>query len=195
MLAVRLRNFLNKGLLSRQLPFITFKGTSFSTSEVPKETNKNLISWEPVYKFRYIQAFSSINRSKIYQTGFTAIAIPISFGLTDYVDPLVVGAVGISGIITLSITSYFMKNTVGFIYTAANQPEKVKLAYLDFWGNRKDVITNIEDVMPLSQIPKSFLDFAFLNLQFNSEQPRMKLFHKVGVILDPYEFSKIFGEF
>lgn len=172
--------------------FVTISRALKTPAETAQEKNKIESEWNPIYKFRYIQMLSSFNRAKFYQVALTTVAVPISFAF-PIVDPLVVATLGVSLTITLSLASYAFSNTVGFIYTSKEQPDKVKFSYLDFWGNRKDVEMKIEDVVPFSEIKQSFLDFAFTNLSFYNDCPKMKLVYKFGGVKNVIEFSKVFG--
>lgn len=174
----------NKFIISRAIK---------STSETCQKASKTSNEWETIYKFPHIQSFVSASKLKIYQTALTAITVPASLALPELVDPSIVATLGISGIVTLSIASYAFRNTVGLIYTSQSQPEKVKFSYLDFWGNRKDVEMNINDVKPFSELPRSVFDKFFTTLQFYSGHHKLKLFYKVGGVINGEELSRIFS--
>lgn len=158
----------------------------------PQKENLKSKEWEPIYKFRYIQSLASVNKTKILVAAFTGLAVPVSF-ITPIIEPLVVASVGVSLVTTLAIVSYAFRNTVGFMYTNQRHPDKVKFAYLDFWGTRKDVEMKIEDVIPFSELQRSVFDPWFTILQFYSGHHQMKLFYKFGGVSDVNEFSKVFG--
>lgn len=164
------------------------------TADSQENTIKSSNEWSPIYKFGYIKALSSFNRLKIYQIAVTTVVVPISFAVSEIVDPFVVASCGISGFITLSLASYAMRNTVGFIYTSTSQPDKVKFAYVTFWGNRKDVETEIENVIPFAELPRSIFDPFFITLRFYSELPQLKLIYREFGVINYKEFPRVFGK-
>lgn len=94
--------------------------------------------WKSIYKFPYINMLASTNKLKFYQIILTGVAVPASFALPlagiEFVDPIVVSWIGISGVLTLTLVSYIFRNTVGFIYTSNQRPDLVKIAYMNFMG-------------------------------------------------------------
>ena len=83
---------------------------------------------------------------------------------------------------------------VGLVYTNINNPEIVKISYMDFWGRRRDIEKPISDVIPLSEISKSIFDQYFTKLKFYSnDKEEYKLVHRFGGIVDLELFSKVFG--
>lgn len=77
---------INKFAISRHL-----------TSSLPKENKsatKSTNEWKSFYRFPQIQTLVSANRLKYYQALITAIGVPISFGLSEFIDPAVVAWVG-----------------------------------------------------------------------------------------------------
>ena len=101
---------------------------------------------------------------------------------------------GISGTFTLSVVGYLLKNMVGLVYTNSNNPEIVKISYMDFWGRRRDVEKPTTDIVPLSEISKSIFDQYFTKLKFySSDKEEYKLVHRFGGIVDLELFSKVFG--
>lgn len=192
---LKLAIHLNKPFCSSMLTLNKFITISRTFSTTPKTLQKDVTKrneWVSFYKFRYIQSLASVNKSKIILAAFTGIAVPLSFAV-PVIEPLIVSSMGVSLVTTLCIFSFAFKNTVGFMYTNQHHPDRVKFAYLDFWGNRKEVETKIEDVVPFSELPKRPLDSWFTTLQFNSDHQRMKLFYKLGGVSDVNEFSKVFG--
>lgn len=172
--------------------FVTISRTFAATPETLQNGKKNSNEWKSIYKFRYIQSLASANKSKIIVAAFTGIAVPISFAI-PMVEPVVVASVGLSLVTTLSLVSFAFRNTIGFMYTKQSRPDEVKFAYLDFWGNRKDIELKIEDVVPFSELPKNVLDPWCTIVQFYSGHEKMKLFYKLGGVSDLNEFCKVFG--
>jgi len=189
----RLNCYSSQLLYRLQLSFNKFVNNRTIASENLPKANKTSSEWESVYKFRYIKGLVGLNKLKYYQAAITAVAIPISLAIPEVADPIVFSYLGVSGIVTLSLASYALRNTVGFIYTNKSQPEDVKFAYLDFWGRRQDVVMKIGDVIPFSEVPRSIFNPLFTYVQFYNEHPKLKLVYKYGGIDDYEEFSRIFG--
>jgi 3'-phosphoadenosine 5'-phosphosulfate sulfotransferase (PAPS reductase)/FAD synthetase len=136
---------------------------------------------------------------KFYQLSFTAIAVPTCYALEQMnelqMNTWIVGLyLGLSGTVTLIAASQAFKNTVGFIYTSYENPDKLKFSYVDFWGKRRDSEVTFNEVMPFTELPKGFTDKVFTRLQFyDSKMPELKLVHKFGGITDLEEFTRVFG--
>lgn len=74
----------------------------------------------------------------------------------------------------------------------------MRISYLDFVGNRKDVIFDIEDIVPFSEMPrkqsKYYSTIQFYEVEQKPWQKPYILIHKLGGIMDTEAFSRIFGE-
>lgn len=110
----------------------------------------------------------------------------------DIVPATAALGVGVSGLATLIIASFLLRNTIGFIYTSKKHDD-VKLSFVDFWGKRKEVVMSIDEVVPLSELPKKPFDSFYSTLQFYNGNERLKLVHKFGGINNATEFAKVFG--
>lgn len=88
--------------------------------------------------------------------------------------------------------SYFCKDIVGFIYVNKDGTE-TKIAYLNYWGKRVDIIINSNDIIPFCEQPPSFTDHLYYNLCRRSTKDKLKINVKHGEILDYGNFSKIFS--
>lgn len=134
-----------------------------------------------------------MNKLKTYQLCAITAAIPATFTMPEIFDPVVVSVISCSGLATLALASFVFKNTVGFVYTNQKKPELVKFAFMDFWGKRKDVSMMISDVVPVSELPRGFLDDYFTSLKFLNGHTELKLFYKSGGISNHEEFLRVFG--
>lgn len=134
-----------------------------------------------------------MNKLKTYQVCATLVAVPAAFAMPEIFDPIVVSAISGSGLASFCLASFVFRNTVGFVYTSKKRPELVKFAFMDFWGRRKDVEMKIDNVVPVSELPKGLFDDFFTKLKFIDNFPEMKLFYKSGGISDHEEFMRVFG--
>lgn len=100
---------------------------------------------------------------------------------------------GITGTVALSLVNYFTQNFIGLAYVNANEPELIRLAYVDFWGRRKNVDVRIDDISPTSEQAKIPLDF-WVPIKMLTTKSAYKLMHRHGQILDADRFTYIFGE-
>lgn len=155
--------------------------------------------WRPIYRLPLIRLVAAFNRLKIYQAFVTVAGTPVAIALESagQVSGDVLGiyaAIGVSGLMTLSLASYVSTNIIGFIYINDHQ-DQLKLAYVDFWGRRKELLVDIEDLLPDWE-PKSRRRLGFYQpicLRTDKKQ-RYKLLHRFGVITDPLLFEGLFGQ-
>ncbi|KAJ8957435.1 hypothetical protein NQ318_004915 [Aromia moschata] len=184
-------------VLLRGLPKILQNCRSISIfANKYKQSNKTRETFTPVYKFPYIVPFSIINRLKIYQTGLTTAGIPamVILNQLNYVasDAIYFTAIlGISGCLTLYSLGFLTERFVGFIYYN-EEKDIVKIAYIDFWGRRKDIEVPGEDIVPLNELPIAPMDVLFLTLRRFSTKETLRLNLRFGIILDKNKFKKMF---
>ncbi|KAL7043646.1 hypothetical protein ACKWTF_001607 [Chironomus riparius] len=166
------------------------EGTKVKLSAA-EELKKN---WEPIYRFPKIKTVSSVMKLKNYQLTATVFGLPAAYYFfADFNNLLVVGYTGTSLVLTLSFISYLLKNSVGFIYVNKKDSELVRIAYLNFWGVRRDSEIKIKDIVPFSDLPNSIASKFYTNLKFNGHED-LKMLSKEVEILDYDNFSRIFGE-
>lgn len=156
--------------------------------------NKATRGLKPIYKFPHINALGLINRLKFYQTVVTAAIIPSTAILTHLnlcsTDDLLFATVaGVAGLIPMYGLGHFANKFVGILYLDEEQ-QIVKVAYLNFWGKRKDIIMPVQDIKPFTEVKPSLTDVAYLKLCRFSDKEELKLFVKRG-ILDS-GFNKVF---
>jgi hypothetical protein len=87
----------------------------------------------------------------------------------------------------------FFRKLVGFVYVNPVTNE-VKISHLNFWGNRKDIIHQMNEIVPPCEIGENITD-AFVKLSFvNKSLPTLYLSVRHGQILDKQLFSHVIGE-
>jgi hypothetical protein len=182
---------------AKPLSFTKFLGATRTIKTSHQETEESQsgpqAEWKPIFKQQKITSFLAISKLKYYPVAFTAVGVPVSY-FVPFFEPSIVGILGVTATIALSLGSFATKNIVGFVYTNKKDPALVKFAFLDFWGRRKDIEANISDVKPFSEMPLTKLDFFFTEVAFNDDPMRLKLIHKHGGVLDRNEFNRVFGE-
>ncbi|XP_070497148.1 transmembrane protein 186 [Chironomus tepperi] len=207
MLASRLShiNFINRPVYSSLKVSISSCQTGYLSqrkySTENEETKVKKISaaeelrenWEPIYRFPKIKTVSSVIKLKNYQLTATVFGLPVTyFFFAEHL--LVVGYTGTSLVLTLGFISYLLKNSVGFMYVNKKNKDLVRIAYLNFWGSRRDSEFKIDDVVPFSDLPNSIAGKFYTKLKFNNGHEDLKLLSKEVEILDYDKFSSIFGE-
>ncbi|XP_064536592.1 transmembrane protein 186 isoform X1 [Drosophila montana] len=180
---------------------VTQPATSTSTTKTGKSSalDAGFTEWRPIYRLPLIRLVAAFNRLKIYQALITVAGTPVAIALENagQVSGDVLGiytAIGVTGLMTLSLASYVATNIIGFIYINDHQ-DQLKLAYVDFWGRRKELLVDIEDLLPDWE-PKSRRRLGFYQpicLRTDKKQ-RYKLLHRFGIITDPLLFEGLFGQ-
>jgi hypothetical protein len=169
--------------------------TSTSCRLIKQLSNIKQSDFRTVYKFPYVRGVGLINRLKLYQTALTSVTVPgvtvlNQLGVTSSDSVLFTGIIGLLGIIPLYILGYFSNRLVGIVYL--NEKENlVKLAYLDFWGKRKELVVPANDIVPFSEAPASFIDPLYLTVRQFTSKYTLKLCSKYGIV-DVKGFNKVF---
>ncbi|XP_022228888.2 transmembrane protein 186 [Drosophila obscura] len=155
--------------------------------------------WRTIYSLPSIRLVAAFNKLKIYQAALTAAGAPIAFALgqaghvaTDALG--IYSAIGVSGLITLTLASYAATNLVGFIYINEQQ-DMLKLAYVDFWGRRVETLVETDDLLPSWERGSTSRLRFVLSITLRSDaQRRYKLLNRFGNIADRQLFEGLFGD-
>eukprot|EP00099_Drosophila_melanogaster_P019532 NP_610846.2 uncharacterized protein Dmel_CG4627 [Drosophila melanogaster] len=173
----------------------------FATEAAGKrtETEKSAFTeWRTVYSMPGIRLVAALSRLKVYQAVITAAGTPIVFALGSAgqlsTDALAIyAAIGVTGLITLTLASYASSNLVGFIYVNEEQ-DLLKLAYVDFWGRRQETLIETEDLLPSwEQGSPSRLRFVSPICLRSDSKRRYKLLNRFGHVSDRQLFEGLFG--
>lgn len=173
----------------------------FATEAAGKrtETEKSAFTeWRTVYSMQGIRLVAALSRLKVYQAVITAAGTPIVFALGSAgqlsTDALAIyAAIGVTGLITLTLASYASSNLVGFIYVNEEQ-DLLKLAYVDFWGRRQETLIETEDLLPSwEQGSPSRLRFVSPICLRSDSKRRYKLLNRFGHVSDRQLFEGLFG--
>ncbi|KAK9885463.1 hypothetical protein WA026_010958, partial [Henosepilachna vigintioctopunctata] len=128
-----------------------------------------------VYKFPYIKHAFVLSKLKKYQMYLTATGIPILSILAQQgiivADAIPATIYYCVGMYTLFFTTSLMsRNLIGFIYFN-KEKNQVKVAYLDFWGNRREKEMQLTDIIPLSESGRNYLtDYLYTPFQQFSDK-------------------------
>ncbi|XP_059610212.1 uncharacterized protein LOC132257365 [Phlebotomus argentipes] len=164
-----------------------------SRSENIPETSHE---WRPIYKYPPIRLFSVAGKIKVYQGILTVLIAPLSWAAeSSSILPQgtfnTVTIIGVTGFLALSIYSLLLKNLVGFIYLDSTE-QKIKLAYVGFLGQRKEVEYLVKDVIRADDLPPTKIKF-FYPLAFHGSKEKYIVFYKGGAFEDIEKFGSIFG--
>ena len=154
-----------------------------------------------VYRFPFIGPLAQLNKIKRHVFIIQSAAVPLVAALSyagvaipDFGWILL--TTGFLFCMKLYLLGYLTKNFVGMVYTSSDL-SLVQIAYIDFWGRRKDDVFPTNDLIPLSELPRGFLDTLFIQLRRYSKPGgdglyKLNLYN--GKITDIDRFSNIFGK-
>ncbi|XP_058059910.1 transmembrane protein 186 [Anopheles bellator] len=176
-----------------------------STNSVPapvdqpaasKNDDNSITNWNTIYHFPSIMITASVKRLKFYPMILTAVTVPFSLGMAytniwSMTTAEIVGAVGLTTTVTLSLFSLLTNNLVGFVY-CNDQLTQVKISFLDPKGKRQNRIYSVDDLVARSELPRSFLKLYF-PVKNHENNDVYKLVHRYGEIYDVQTFNKVFG--
>jgi len=169
---------------------ISISTNCYSTQSHQKKSDE-IILFKPVYKFTYISHAKVLCRLKLYQTAIVVCLTGANIVTqTDLVFPLVLCTVSLT---MLAIIGEFFRKLIGILYVNPDTNE-VKISHLNFWGNRKDVIRHMNEIIPPCEIGENISD-TYVKLSYvDKSLPTMYLSVKYGQILDKQMFTRLIGE-
>ncbi|KAF2900931.1 hypothetical protein ILUMI_05254 [Ignelater luminosus] len=190
--------------ISQSLKEIYFKSNlrSISIFNANYKQDKNshqiptLSNFTPIYKFEYVRVLSIVNRLKFYNTIFTGVLIPSSLILSEleviHQDFIVNSTVmGLTTCASLYIVGILANKFIGFVYLNKEE-NSLRIAYIDFWGHRKDIEVPLNDMIPFSEVPTSITDLFYLKFCRFSNEEVLKINFKYGIVLNRDKFKKVF---
>lgn len=190
-LSIRIAGSLNKSSVFSIRKF----SSKYQQNKAPKLSAMDELrtNWEPIYRFPKIRLVSAINKLKNYQIAATVVSVPVTFlFFNDHL--LTVTYLGTTVLISLSIASFILKNSIGAVYVSKTDKDLVRIAYINFWGSRNDISLKVDDIVPLSHLPDSMTSKIYTKLKFNNGQEELKLLSKDYEVIDFEQFSRIFGD-
>ena len=143
-----------------------------------------------VYKFPHIVAAKVVCKLKLYQTG--VVLGLAGFSLFTDVNIMAPVAVGSASLVMLGIMGEYFRRLVGIVYFNPETGD-MKIAHLNFWGNRVDRNCSYQDVIPLSDIGETSSDL-YVKLKFYDPKfSPLYMSLRYGKIVDKKLFDSIFG--
>lgn len=98
---------------------------------------------------------------------------------------------GIASTIALFSVGQVFSRLIGYVYVSRNE-KQIKLAYLDFWGKRIDIICDIKDITPLYDSPPSIKDILYKTVWISTHEKPFKINLTNGQILHDDLFKHSF---
>ncbi|RWS10445.1 cell death protein 3-like protein [Dinothrombium tinctorium] len=161
------------------------------------EGGKDEEKWKAIYKLRPINHGRFIVRLKLFQTVFVSILTPFSI-YSYYINEITLNecmaAIGVASfaLVMLYIYGNLFQKLIGFVYVnEANT--KVKFAHLTFWGQRKDDIYDVKEIIPLSDCNDRLNDLICKVQTTRDLQAKYFISLRHGNVLDEDKFLKTFG--
>lgn len=162
-----------------------------------KKIARDVEDYQMIYKFPYIVLARAICRLKIYQTAVCGFAVP-AVGSLAYNGVLstqifaATAALGGLAFVMLFVMGEIFRRTVGHIYFSASK-DTVKVSHLTFWGNRKDIIIPIDDLVPIADTSDIPSDIYVHLLRFSNPKDSLYLFLRFGGIRNVEKFTYALG--
>lgn len=192
---VILRLSAKNGLISHSL----LKNIVRATSSISNESQAKDVNFQRVFHYPHVIKLAFYQRFKVYMTGSTCLLT--SVGIANGFEALPGTISTISGLLSfttigLLISGEWMRRVIGIIYIDETDLKTVKISHIGFWGKRKDILVNIEDIKFFSDTPQTgtpsknvFWKVGF----YDSKLSTMFISTRYGGIEDPEKFKLIFG--
>ena len=182
-------------IYSRKQPHCRFHSHIQGTrGQIPAEFED--IKFKTIFLFPHIRFARTIARMKLYQTGFTMLAVPsVCAGYSaQYIDLVavqaVLGAAAVAGIM-LYLMGSIIRRLVGIIAVDETM-NYARLSRLTFWGNRRDIYLPIQSIVPLSDYCINPWD-TYIKLMTYDSPDELYLSIRYGGIKDMNAFQQVFG--
>lgn len=181
----------------------------FSTESSPQESNQGkqlkneeMETTEPnpvkvLYRFPNVKQMRTITNLKIYQTALCAVVVPYVYSayqkgivsLEDFASSVVLLTVATLMLYTISM----LTQRVICILKYNEDTKEVHISHLTFWGRRRDVTLNLENIVPLSDTEEGEKVYdAYVKLDTYDKSEKFYLFHKFSTNEEKEEIMRIF---
>ncbi|KAG4074901.1 hypothetical protein HA402_009326 [Bradysia odoriphaga] len=177
------------------LPRITHRNVVRTcTHQVTSQPTEPTSDWKTIYKMPAASALAKLSKLKVIQAGITVIGSPVAIGLQsmqmiDAPSAEVFVILGVTGTVSLTLYSLLATNVVGFIYVNPVL-RKIRFAYIDFWGRRKNLDVSPNELVSSAQ--KRVLN-TYTVVMTTTPTGSLKLL-KHGTVLDEEMVFRLFGD-
>ncbi|XP_073503862.1 transmembrane protein 186 [Phyllobates terribilis] len=150
-----------------------------------------------IYKFPGIRYCRVVSRLKLLQTTMTILVLPpiyyfyLQGQLSQFSAVYCTGAALFAGVMLYGL-SYYLRRIIGMLYVN-DDLTTVKVSYMTFWGNRRNIFVPMNDVKPLSETGDNKGEILRQFARYSN--PDILYFTtRYGLVLDREKFSAVFGE-
>lgn len=200
-MSLLLKKVLLNSLKSAQYMKQSLRTITISINVSKQLDNKQIIetkykeNYNCIYKFNYINHLRLFSRMKIYQTGLSVLSSFASVILyntkivQDLTSLLYINGAMVFSLIMLFVISRQTVKLVGRIYLSDDK-SKVLISHLDFFGKRRDMAIDLDDIESLSTIDE--LSEKFVKLRLKNSDGHMLISLPLGNVYDRDGFLKLF---
>lgn len=163
----------------------------------PKQASK-FPGFDPVFLSPHIGTIRFFTRLKLYQSALVLAVFPFSLQLlrTEQILPSQVGIVaGFAGLtlVVLGLVGEYFRKFVGILYLSEDQSQVI-VSHNTFFGKRKDVTIDVENIMPIADTPENVNDLVWKIRLYQGDPKSFYICTRAGGILSRKGFREIFGE-
>ncbi|XP_069590100.1 transmembrane protein 186 isoform X1 [Ranitomeya imitator] len=150
-----------------------------------------------IYKFPGIRYCRVVSRMKLLQTTLTILVLPpvyyfyLQGQLSQFAAVYCTGVTLFAGFMLYGM-SYYLRRIIGMLYVDEDL-KTVKVSYMTFWGNRRNILVPINDVKQLSETGDNKGEILRQFARYSD--PHILYFTtRYGLVLDREKFAAVFGE-
>ncbi|XP_056389700.1 transmembrane protein 186 [Hyla sarda] len=169
----------------------------FCTSSTSNTKTDDSSKFKLIYKFPAIRYCRAVSRLKLVQTTLSMLILPPVYyyyfqgQITQFAVVYSTGAAVFAGIMLYGL-SHYLRRIIGMLYVD-DDLRTVKVSYLTFWGNRKNIFVPIDDVKQLSETGDG--KHEILRQFARYSKPDVLYFTtRYGFVLDREKFTMVFGK-
>jgi len=154
--------------------------------------------FEPVFISPHIKHIRAACRLKLYQTGFILILMPISVKLLaeEQILPQQVALTAgfcVGSLAVLGFVGEIFRKVVGILYLSEDKT-KVIVSHNTFFGRRKDITLDVENIIPISDSAETVEDLVWKLQTYSGDPKYFFICTRYGGILSRKGFWEIVGE-
>jgi len=154
--------------------------------------------FDPIFVSPHIRTIQFACRLKLYNTGIILACLPLSFYLLQK-ELILPSQVGVSAgfavgtLVVLGLVGEYFRKFVGILYLNEDRTEVI-ISHNSFFGRRKDVTVEVDNIMPLADTPETVDDLVWKIRLYSGDPKSYYICTRLGGILSRKGFKDIFGE-
>jgi len=160
--------------------------------------NSKFPGFEPIFISPHIRTIKFVCRLKLYTTGVILACLPVSFHLLNS-DQILPSQVGVSAgfaagtLVVLGLVGEYFRKFVGILYLSEDRTQVI-ISHNSFFGKRKDVTIDVNDIVPLADSPETVDDLVWKIRLYSGDPKSYYICTRFGGISSRKGFREIFGE-